>query len=522
MVNSVFPYRYKIPTTENQLFEYPEGQPGWYPFPFATQISQSDCPAKFYYMLLEGANPRETRGGSDKSPGIWIGDPYHQIMANIRRYVCETPSLMDEAVGVVSDHLTRYAREKINTFPVNEQAKNELKSRIEENIKNRVKSFRGIIGNHVMFEVPVINSSMRVEYGNRSVEYPIWCRIDEVNFTRRVIIERYSQNDPPHSKGHQVWLNHRALATLSPEIVKTLPPYVQQALSNPQPFRLVVETPSSDHEITEDYSRETIQAYNWYAMAYTSTHILDLLRQKRCREPPPSGDCPFCFHHCFRPGRSRRKHPIPTNQSRNEINRLKRELLYDSTWNDRKLYKPCILSEAKQEKTQVFIKARVIGLEKHMISCEHSLVSPPKLSPRSDVRIPLYSFFFGPYIGGRVAKIHKNKIEIKTHKEPFTPQKGGEIRIYPEPNHVKRIVSMRQNLLFNLALKLGKGVGTQNLIRVREGIVGEFEIPPIDSNRKRHDFERLVLEKCEEAGLEMSKVALYLGVPTLKVRTGSR
>jgi len=118
----------------------------------------------------------------------------------------------------------------------------------------------------IFFELSVSNVRVPFHLKGGERNYPLRGRIDEVDLTRKRIIERTIKGEPsdtssPLLKDYQVWLLWKILCSLK---ARQLPQ--QWSSISFQDFDLIVETPSADFAVSRDnsdYTNDTHYAYSW-------------------------------------------------------------------------------------------------------------------------------------------------------------------------------------------------------------------------------------------------------------------
>jgi len=187
----------------------------------------------------------------------------------------------------------------------------------------------------IFFELSV--SNVRVPFPLKSGErnYPLRGRIDEVDLTRKRIIERTikgepSDTSPPLLKDYQIWLLWKILCSLETSQLSQ-----QWSSVSFRDFDLVVKTPYADFAVSHDnsdYINDTHCAYSWIndiSISESPGVFREVFENAACTPIDPHPECGHKFLICF-------PHNYPYPQSRPEIKQTfkpwYRLLLWEQLW----------------------------------------------------------------------------------------------------------------------------------------------------------------------------------------------
>src|SRR5262249_20121271 len=150
-----------------------------------------------------------------------------------------------------------------------------------------------------------------------SRHYPLRGNVDELNLSRRLLVERTLEaaplsSDPPAYKFWQAWLYRQAIITLEdfrrPRSLEAL----WQA-----PLQIIVETPDRDYPVTADASfvQTAAQAYYWIRAIFRGASHAAVHGEAACTPENPNDSCTHCRIDCF-------NIPVTYPARRDELRRL--------------------------------------------------------------------------------------------------------------------------------------------------------------------------------------------------------
>jgi hypothetical protein len=442
---------------EADLFAYQKGIPRFFPIPSSTDLSLSDCPVKIHYKLVEGADPYIMHPLDEQRGVFKRGEIWHDAVARILRQIRVNPTICRQPISNFKSLLHEIASRSISSKApyITGRELMLLENVIVNNMMTYLERKRAELpqyaSDHVEFELIVLNPSVTIH----GVTFPIACRIDEINFSRNMIIERTLIDPIPESKLHQAYINWLAITTLPSEIKASLPENVREPM--------------------------TLNSLNNFIRSFIAYQVLDLFRNKIC-----SGEldknCAF-FTHCVQPRN------VPPPAVKRQILNLMRKLLYESTWDDLTVYRKMLLSEDQQRQSGEFLDCEVVDLREngdeiiaYMQHENHAVF----LQPNMPICIPQWSFLVGSRICGKIGKIEDWQngvlpIVIKKAEMPFRLERGRRYKLYMYEEQLKFLIKAKQRALHKVLVKRRQiGAGSRrrvsNVIKVREAIFGSYQI----------------------------------------------
>jgi len=402
---------------------YPIGIPRFDPFPKASEICHGDCPIKLLHILLSGASPYNY--GRDR---IGIGELFHKAVIRLKRllqYNYESVwfgntiqterRLLREVRQIIAELTREYEGE--NLF-------NSLFSLMRQYIRNQIENggFDGISSKEILFEVTVVNPRMRIPSAPRP--YPILCRIDEINLTDRILIERFSGRNVPNYKFVQAAINFFALSTLSHGNIRSL-------LGDLNDWRIVIETPyeTLDVDINDDIIEVIKRGYYWYRVIFRP-HRADPRRgigyvydNGLCNPPNYYSDCPFFRTYCF----TRRLSFQLGRSIRRRFSERRRLIFYDLVW-DYHLYLYKATCDDENLRAETYIEGRVIDVSQQEETNSLRVVIEASLDEanialkkaklvKSFIQLIYnpWTFYFGPRINGILSSVERGRNNLYLH-----------------------------------------------------------------------------------------------------------
>ena len=330
--------RWRYPTRETLVGNvFPSGKPPLGPFPTVSNLLNANlCPVAAYHELLHGIG----NALIGQYPSERRGDLFQKFITHLklllRNGTFQLSSYDAQAqLGMIQDLFLHFSQRR--QFSVDESSdiwrlyvspwvSRELESGELQSISK---------DDQIFFELSV--SNVRVPFPLKSGErnYPLRGRIDEVDLTRKRIIERTikgepSDTSPPLLKDYQIWLLWKILCSLE---TSQLPQ--QWSSVSFRDFDLIVETPSADFAVSRDnsdYINDTHYAYSWIndiSISESPGVFREVFENAACTPIDPHPECGHKFLICF-------PHNYPYPQSRPEIKQTfkpwYRLLLWEQLW----------------------------------------------------------------------------------------------------------------------------------------------------------------------------------------------
>lgn len=316
---------------------FPSGRPPFAPFPHVTNLLNANlCPVAAYHDLLHGFD----NALIVQYPLKKRGNLFHKFIAYLKSSLKNgkfTISGYDAQaqVGMIKDLFLRFSQRR--GFTIDESTdiwrlyvyrwvRRKLLSGELDSISKE---------DQIFFEISASNVRIPFSLESGKRHYPLRGRIDEIDLTRKQIIERTtkgsaSDTEPPLLKGYQLWLLWKILCSLKSYQLPTL-----WSSINFQDFTLIVETPFSDFSVSHDnldWVMETHYAYAWINDISISESLgvfREVFENQACTPINPHPECEHKFRICFA-----RNYPYP--QSRSEIKQTfkpwYRLLLWEQMW----------------------------------------------------------------------------------------------------------------------------------------------------------------------------------------------
>ena len=197
-INYPFVHRWRTPPQKILAGERtPGGRPPFDPFLDATMLWQAHlCPIAALHDLLHGEEVKLGRGFHRGRPRLLLsGQDWHQYIANLRLKIASRRLVLPDDIGhaleVIRHDFEEWAREK--QIP-NVDQEEIWRSQVESYATTRLNTgqLTNIVGHALLPEVTVGSARVEVPLGGGMRTYPIEARIDELDLTTGVVIERTS------------------------------------------------------------------------------------------------------------------------------------------------------------------------------------------------------------------------------------------------------------------------------------------------------------------------------------------
>lgn len=331
--------RWRYPSSDclgNNVF--PSGRPGFAPFPTITSIMNAAlCPRAIYHDLMHGIdNALIPQYGKERDRG----ELFHNFIGFLKNSIKSGTLTLSgpdarAMLGTIQALFIRYS----NSHGISTSEATELLSRYVEPWVTRKLTTGELTGmtskDDLAFEISLANARVEFELDDGVRHYPLRGRIDEIDLTRRRLIERTTkgtQTDeiPPLLKDFQLWLGWKTLTSLE---TKDLP--IEWRDVDFSKFELIVETPFKDFKVENsnpNFLASAHCAFAWIndiSISESSGVTREVMDNAACNPLEPHPDCAHRFINCFQ-----RDFPYP--QCRAEIKKTFKPwytlLLWEKIW----------------------------------------------------------------------------------------------------------------------------------------------------------------------------------------------
>lgn len=407
---------------------FPSGKPPFAPFPTVTNLLNANfCPVAIYHDLLHGIDDALIpQYGEEKQQG----DLFHKFIAHLKLSLKNgKPKLSgydtQAKLGMIQDLFLPFSQRHGYSL----DASSEIWRRYIEPWARRKVELRELEGiskeDQLVFELSVSSAYVPFALESGARHYPLRGRIDEVDLSRKRIVERTikgspSDTEPPLLKGYQAWLLWKILCSLKK---KQLPSRWNSI--NFGDFDLFVETPCEDFHIpheNSDYIRDTHYAYAWINDISTSESpgvFREFFENARCTPENPDPECKHKFLICF-------PHNYPYPQSRPEIKQIfkpwYRLLLWEQTWEGHLFqYQLLRLSRGKLKELGLIAEGKIVPSTGSRIELE--IINKEIGSIRGYDRytiIPFGTLFCGKKMSATLTGINGNRLIMDIEGERDT------------------------------------------------------------------------------------------------------
>jgi len=325
----IYRLRWRRPR-QNELVAFPQGIPPFDPFPEATIVSHGDCPMKIIFKYLESKEVIGSLPSYFTSSG---GELFHKAVALAKLVIwnnkcnISNPSVVQQVLQILRQ-----------TYQVNDIILNNIGNALMNYLTRKRADIDAQYGHEVFFECWIVNpyTEMRLTGGT----YPVVCRVDEIDFDQKLIVERTIVDNPPLYKQVQALIYHRALTSLLTRHPRMLSSQLRRMLRGN--WRVVIETPLNDVPINP--ASMQLECIVWNGLRYIQEIIHPSGRgwglffiNRSCNPPVWNRNCEY-FGLCIASLR-RFQYPVARTYLRPRVLNILRLLLYDLVWSwDRYLY----------------------------------------------------------------------------------------------------------------------------------------------------------------------------------------
>lgn len=402
---------------------FPSGRPPFAPFPTVTNLlNASLCPVAIYHDLIHGINNALIpQYGKEKQRG----DLFHEFISYLKLSLKNGKFRLSgydiqAQLGMIQDLFLRFSQRQ--GFSIDESSdiwEDYVEPWIRRNLES--KELEKISGDDsIIFELSVGNARVPFPLDGGKRHYPLRGRIDEIDLTKKRLIERtikgsHTDSEPPLLKDYQIWLLWKILCSLKREQL----PFQWNSV-NFHDFNLVVETPFKDFTINpenSDYIMDTHYVYAWIndiSISESRGVFQEVFDNAACTPISPNIECKHKFLNCF-------PHNYPYPQSRPEIKRTfkpwYRLLLWEKIWEgDLFQYQLLMLSRKELIKQGLISEGQIISFKDNKMELE---VGEEKIgSIRGYDRytiIPYGTLFCGKRETATLVDVKKNHLIAELH-----------------------------------------------------------------------------------------------------------
>ena len=355
---------------------FPSGKPPFGPFPTVSNLLNANlCPVAIYHDLLHGIG----NALMGQYPSQQRGDLFQKFIAHLKLSLRDGTFRLSgydaqAQLGMVQDLFLGFSQR--HQFSVNESS-DIWRLYVSPWVSRKLESgeLQSISrDDQIFFELSVSNVRVPFHLKGGERNYPLRGRIDEVDLTRKRIIERTIKGDPsdtspPLLKDYQVWLFWKILCSLK---ARQLPQ--QWSSISFQDFDLIVETPSADFAISRDnsdYTNDTHYVYSWIndiSISESPGVFREVFENAACTPIDPHPECEHKFLICF-------PHNYPYPQSRPEIKQTfkpwYRLLLWEQMWEGHLFqYQLLTLSRTKLKDLGLISESKILSFADNRIELE--------------------------------------------------------------------------------------------------------------------------------------------------------
>ena len=452
---------------------YPSGRPPFAPFPTVTNLMNANlCPVALYHDFIHGIE----NALMEQYPLQRRGELFHRFIAylklSLRNGDFQLRGDLRSQRQIIINLFRQFSRAQ--AFTLNESndiwrlyvepwVTRKLQNQDLQNISDADQFF---------FEISVANPRIRFPLNDGIRNYPLRGRIDEVDLTRRRIIERTIKGDSTDSnvpllKDYQVWLLWKILCSLDSG---QLPPAWNNV--NFQDFELIVETPHRDFPISDnpEYISHTHWAYAWIndiSVSESPGVFREVFENAQCSPENVHPHCRHPFINCFP-----RLYQFP--RSRPEI-RLTfqpwyRLLLWEQMWKGHLWhYQLLTLNREELVNLGLVIETQIVSPQGYQLELEiiGREVSTLRGYDYCTV-IPYGTLHCGLKLNARLIRMEGNRIFLQLETRSPSFSRGALLLLSPEaPSPIMReppifLDRQMQSALFRL-----KRIGSENEQRAR-------------------------------------------------------
>lgn len=380
------------------------GRPRFNPFLTATMLWQAHlCPVAALHHLLHGQEVRpHIQSHSGRPRQFLSGEAWHRYIAQLRLKISSRrlslPDDISHALQVIQHDFEEWTREE----QVPDANRGEIWSdNVEPYIMTRLRSgqLANIVGHALLPEVTVGSARVEVPLNSGLRTYPIEARIDELDLTAGVAIERTSLP-------RDMAVSHKAvqLSTIA-AILRSLPAagIAQEWSAVRQIRRFLIETPVDT--IVVDPSSQLFDAIHEAAaiirdIAASEMAEWPIYQRAQCTYLRPHSICSHPYFNCFysQPSFPRSRLSL-TRESRALCRAEMRELLWQRDLNLYRLYNPNlagpaypglslnILGTGENRERGPFVEAQLMGGHSAGIEQAILIVGTPFIGVRRETTV---------------------------------------------------------------------------------------------------------------------------------------
>jgi hypothetical protein len=472
--------------------------PPFDPFPDVTQVTKGYCPVAILHDLFWG---RTYLGRRDSwVQGQRLGELYHDLMGSFRIDVANrrvaTDQLRDRQIadGMAQRYFQNFA-ERYGVPPANAD---ELRSIFRRYVARKWSEgeLQRLPGQFILTEVDVANPRSEFHIGGITRHYPLRGRIDELNITQRLLIERTLDvaplsSDPPQYKFWQAWLYAQAITTLEDF---RRPASLSQLWGGP--LQVTIETPDRDYHVTADdsFMRIVAQAYYWIRAVFHGVNQTAVYNESACTMENPDESCTHCRVDCF-------TIPVGYPSRRDELRRLcrgfSRAFLYERVWDyDLWFYRQCLLPHQFLEQDGQRVTGAVLEVTDDRLRVEVNRDGAKAVRANRDLLgIPAAT---GNFFLSRQVRLHLTRAERTANRdavslefrisrrdsiqlrdaasiELFTPPSNGIFLSAQPPGFLKDMDRQRLGRLLKVGAQSLTAAQQSGVVRALRTVTGEIE-----------------------------------------------
>lgn len=482
--------RWRFPTRDTLLGKvFPSGKPPLGPFPTVSNVMNASlCPVAIYHDLLHGIGNALVGQYTSERRGDLFQNFIAHLKSSIRGRTFKLSGYDAQAQqGMIQALFIRFSQR--HQFSIDESSdiwrihvspwvSRKLESRELQSISE---------GDQIFFELSVSNHRVIFPLDTGERNYPLRGRIDEVDLTRRRIIERTIKGEPsdtgaPLLKDYQVWLLWKILCSLE---TSQLPQ--QWSSVNFREFELVVETPYADFVVSPgnpDYAADTHYAYSWIndiSVSESPGVSREVFENAACSPIDPHPNCGHQFVICF-------PHNYPYPTSRPEIKQTFRPwyrlLLWEQLWEGHLFqYKLSMLNRNELKDLGLISESRILSFADNRLELEVTGESTRSIRGYDNYTIiPFGTLFCGKKINATLVEAKGNRLimqieggEAGVSNEalllPLQPDASPPIMQEP-PIYLKQQTQDALLRLQNSGVVKPESARTKSIIQLLEGVFG--------------------------------------------------
>jgi hypothetical protein len=394
---------------------YKFGTPSFDPFPEVTDVmSAAHCPVAALHNILHGrSNPLVEGGGREIRNGIL----FHEFASHLKSEIALGRRFADIAqIRYEFESFARHEKESTRVSCWQYYVEPWCRRKMEELSSMRRDA-------NIFFEVHVANPYVPFELETGQRTYPLVGKVDEVNIDDEKLVERTTMGrptdtSPPRLKDYQLWLLWKALCSID----RSRYPEAWRDVDFTD-FRLIVETPYRDFEVSRDkpeFERMTHDAYSWiHSLLFGRRAIHEANDARTCTYLNKMEDCGLqwvCYGRRWpRPFRAVR------DEMRREFGRMYLLLAYELLWSQHLFrYQLTMLNRQDLESLGLATSGRVLSFADGRLEMELEPEQMERfLAQRASGEIGGYHIVFGSFslgvrLKGFAEQISENRVLMRT------------------------------------------------------------------------------------------------------------